>query len=570
MTIIPSGYNPNPLHPRIIITNLSGGAAYTFESEKLNSTPTQDFKLEALKLHLGTDDDFGYLQLVIHDHDNALTDLTKNRRPGIIGREWAIQLYLGKSAATVERWFYGKIKDFTISRPTTGIQTVSLTCVGWGVILRERMSRLTRNQDKQSDGISLDDNDTKTKISELILDLFQDTDHYVDDNITQITNITAQTSTTGNGIDESATSGKIANVNYTVASFAQIISNLASIANTTWHINADRALIVQDPESIDSGFLFSNDFTATSDLNTWDATKMGYILNAPLEWKDSSADMLYNFVHGFGHFNPALSSSDGGTPDASDNLDATFHAIPITPTTDNIAKIAVRAIKTGTPATDGSVEIWGDTGGSGPDPNDIRRKIILNKTTLQGLGTTTPANWFEIPIKPKLEVTPNEQLYIVFRKYGDASNTYNVNYEAGSGTYWDSTDGATWTSRTGKSAFRVYDARRLVTTVENIDATALLPEPRERIFPIRADLEEQTVRETLLQAAAVLGKQKRTYGTITISAPTSRIPLSTFCKLQDVKTGLNVLATIRGIDLQATVASEGVQQVELELESYQR
>jgi len=110
----------------------------------------------------------------------------------------------------------------------------------------------------------------------------------------------------------------------------------------------------------------------------------------------------------------------------------------------------------------------------------------------------------------------------------------------------------------------------LVTTVENIDAPALLPEPRERIFPIRADLEEQTVRETLLQAAAVLGKQKRMYGTITISAPTSRIPLSTFCKLQDVKTGLNVLATIKGVDLQATAASEGVQQVELELESYQR
>ena len=570
MTILPSGYNPNPLHPRIIITNLSGGAAYTFESAQLLTTPTQDFKLEALRLHLGTDDDFGYLQLVIHDHDNALTDLTNNKRPGSIGREWGIQLYLGKTLALQERWFYGKIKDFTVSRPTTGIQTISLTAVGWGVQLRERMTRLTRNQAKESDGVTLDDTDTSTTISELILDLFQDTDHYVDDNIAKISKITAQTSTTGNGIDEQATSGKIANINYTVASFAQVISNLAGIANTTWHVDADRRLIVQDPEAHDSGFLFSNDFTASSDLTSWNAKKMGYILNAPLEWKDSSADMLYNFVHGFGHFNPVLSSSDGGTPDAADNLDTEFHAIPITPSTDNIAKIAIRSIKTGTPASDGSVEIWGDTGGSGPDPNDIRRKIILNKTTLQGLGTTTPADWFEIPIKPKLEVTPNEQLYIVFRKYGDASNTFSVNYESGSGTYWDSTDGTTWTSRVGKSAFRVYDARRLVTTVENIDATSVLPEPRERIFPIRADLEEQTVRETLLQAAAVLGQQKRTYGKVIVSPPTARIPLSTFCILQDAKTGLDVRANIVGIDLEATSADLGVQRVELSLESYQR
>ena len=432
------------------------------------------------------------------------------------------------------------------------------------------MTRLTRNQAKESDGITLDDTDNSTKISELILDLFQDTDHYVDDNISQLSNITAQTSTTGNGIDESATSGKIANINYTVASFAQVISNLCGIANVTWHVNADRTLIVQDPESIDSGFLFSNDFTASSDLTTWTDTKCGYLLNSPIEWMDSSADMLYNFVHGFGHFNPALSSSDGGTPDAADNLDSEFHAIPITPTTDNIAKIAVRAIKTGTPPTDGSVEIWGDTGGSGPDPNDIRRKIILNKTTLQGLGTSTPADWFEIPIKPKLEVTPNEQLYIVFRKYGNASNTFNVNYEAGSGTYWDSTDGVTWTSRVGKSAFRVYDARRLVTTVENTDASELLSEPRERIFPIRSDLEEQTVRETLLQAAEVLGKQKRTYGKIVVSPTTSRIPLGTFCILQDVKTGLDVKANIKGIDLQITTETLGVQRIELELESYQR
>ena len=568
MTLTPN-YNPNALHPRIVITNQFGGSAYTFESKELNPTGTQDFQLFALNLHLGIDDDFGRLQLVIHDNDGNLSDLTNTDRPGVIGREWSIQLYLGKSTATEERWFYGKIKNLTTQRPTTGIQTISIICVGYGIILRERMSRLVRNQAKAADGVTLDDTDDSTKISQLILDLFNDKDHYIDNNIDRLTSITAQTSTTGNGIDESATSQKIANVNFSLAPFSQVISNLCGIANTTFHVNADRALVVQDPESRDSGFLFTNNLSGER-ATTWDSTKIGYILNAPLEWKDSSADMLYNFVHGFGHFKPGVSVSETTTPDAADNLDSEWHAIPFIPTADNIVKIAIRSIKTGTPAVDTSVQIWGDTGGSGPDPADIRYKKLLNTETLNKLGTTTPADWFEIPIHPRLDVTPGEQLYIIFPKVGDASNTISVNYAAGSGTYWDSTNGTTWVSRVGKSAYRVYESRRLTTTVENTSAAEILPEPRERIFPIRADLEEQTVRQTLLSAAEVLGKQRRTYGTVIVSPVTARIPLGTFCKLEDVKTGLSVKANITGIDLHADSSTLGVQRIELALDAYRR
>ena len=140
---------------------------------------------------------------------------------------------------------------------------------------------------------------------------------------------------------------------------------------------------------------------ASTTATTWDSTKIGYILNAPLEWKDSSADMLYNFVHGFGHFAPGVTVSETTTPDAADNLDSEWHAIPFTSTADNIVKVAIRSIKTGTPAVDGSIQIWGDSGGSGPDPNDVRYKKLLNTETLNKLGTTTPADWFEIPIKPR-------------------------------------------------------------------------------------------------------------------------------------------------------------------------
>jgi hypothetical protein len=567
MTALTPNYDPNPLHPRLIIRNLSGGSAYTFESKQLVSNPTQDFKVETIKLHLGVNSDFGSMQIVIHDHDGILTDTSKDSRPGVIGGDWSIELFLGKSLATEERWFYGKIKDVITTRPTTNLQFVSLSCVGWGVILRERMTRLVRNQKKLSDGVTLDTTDTSTKISALLLDLFQDTDHYVDNNISQISTITAQTSTTGNGIDEDDTGSSIANVNFNIVPFAQAISNLVGITNSMWHINADRSLVVQDPDKRDSGFLFTNNL-ASDKAQNWESTKIGYILNAPLEWQDTSADMMYNIVHGFGHFSPGLNTSDGQTPDAADNLDTDHHAIPFTVTSDNIMKVAIRSIRTGTPATDGSVQIWGDTGGSGPDPDDVRYKKILNSTTLQALGTTTPADWFEIPIRPRLSVTPNEQLYLVFPRFGTSTNTFSVNYKSGSGTFWDSTDGTTWTSRVGQSAYRIYDAKRLITTVENTTTTALLPAPKERAFPIRSDLEEQTVRETMIQAAAILGKRRRTYGKVIISPVTARIPLGAFCELQDIKTGLNVKVNIMAIDLTVGSGTGGVDRIELTLDSF--
>jgi hypothetical protein len=566
LTLTPN-YNPNPLHPRIKITNKSGASAYNFVSHQLDPAGTQDFKLEAMSLHLGVNDDFGSLTLVIHDHNNSLTDLTDIDRPSVISREWGIQLYLGKTLATEQRWFYGKIKDVSIERPTTGVQIVTIIAVGWGIILRERLTRLIRNQAKTADGVTLDDTDVSTRIDNLILDLFQDLDHQVDDNIAQLSNITAQTSTTGEGICEQCTDIKLANVNFNLASYAQVISNLVGITNGTWQIDYDRRLIVQDPETIDSGFLFTNNLSGT-DAQTWNYNKIGYILNSPISWQDSSADTYYSFIHGFGHFSPKLVASLETTPDASDNLDTAWHAIPFTVTSDNIFKISIRAVKTGTPASDGSVQIWGDSGGSGPDAGDVRRTILLNTATLNALGTTTPAEWFEIPIKPKLEVTPNEQLYIVFPAYGDASNTYNINYKAATGTYWDSADGVTWTSRTGASAYRVYDARRLLSTVENVEVAANIAEPRERAFPIRSDLEEQTVRQTLIQASNILGKQRRIYSPVIISPVTERIPLGTFCRIEDKKTGLDTKANIISIDLMATADEQGVQKIEVGLDQF--
>ena len=150
----------------------------------------------------------------------------------------------------------------------------------------------------------------------------------------------------------------------------------------------------------------------------------------------------------------------------------------------------------------------------------------------------------EIPISPKLEIEPNSSLFIVLKKYGDVSNTYNVNYKSGSGTYYVSTDDITWSSATGLMNFRVYSAKRLKTSVENTVLSQKLEEQREKLLPIRADLEEQTVRQALIVAGEILGKERRIYDNVMCTMPDDRIPLLAYARVQDLQTGLNIKAEI--------------------------
>jgi len=125
-----------------------------------------------------------------------------------------------------------------------------------------------------------------------------------------------------------------------------------------------------------------------------------------------------------------------------------------------------------------------------------------------------------------------------------------VTLTSSEGAFFDSSDGITWTSRTGATNIRVYSAKRLLTSLENTVVSRKLKEPREKLFPVRADLEEQSVRQALIQAGNVMGKQRRSYDKIKVSAPTDRIPLASFCRLQDRITGLNIKAIITGYDIE--------------------
>ena len=575
MVQLTTGYDPKPLAPKVIIVDNLGVTRLQYDVAQIAASPIQKFdvdgngigggddvdvKLTDFNFRSGINDDYGSLFLTFRDDANELVDITKGF-PCRINREWEVQFSLGKDSGSINRYFYGKIKDATIVRPGTGSEEIQLTCVGWGIILRERITRLIRNQKKLANGIDLDDTDTDARIDELIKDLFNDTDHYVDDNITQLGNFTVASKTDGTGICSDCLSTKLANINTTLSTFAQVISDLTGISNAVWLASdPDRRIIIHDPHAHDSGFMFTNDLAASDTIN-WTANKLSYITKRPLAWRDSSNDTMFGFIHAAGHFNPVLDVKFEDTADASDNLDDEWKAQGFTPTKNTVFKIAVKAVKTGTPTDDGSVEIWGSDGSNEPNSNNVLRTIHLSKTKLQGLGTSVPADWFEIPIRPRLDVVPDEKYFIVFKKNGTVANTWNINYEAGDSTdlFYFSPDGAqgNWTRTTagagGTFNFRVYEGKRLITTLEISETIKKLPEVRERMFPTRADSEEQSIRETLLNAASLLGQQRRTYNDLTVTCPTDRVLPGFFCRVDDKITGLSVRPLITTVSIEGHI-----------------
>ena len=738
-------FDPTESSPEIFIYDYSGSLQYTYQTSKTQANPTQDFRVTDLTFTIEDNGAYGHATIMIEDNSGNLLDTTL-RRKCKIKREWDIQIFMGKDNAGLQRWFYGKIKSATVIRGGTRLQQIRVVCVGWGEMLKTKVTQIKRNQLKASNGEDLDSQDVNTKLYHLILDMFRDKDHYIDNNIAQISTIdiedaglityidfnkdvkdhkgsghgtwtgtdtyvngsegyagsfdgsryvtlddetlydfertdafsllfrlkyNAQNNTTilakrdstsdvgysvflttgllnfqlegsstecaisvdDTNIDDeewhhivitydgtSLVSGinvyfdgvlqskntvtdtlsqtilnskeltigaetdggakftgsidevkifntelttteisrefsdswaicrecldiSLANINELGNSFAGFISNMAGVANTDWWIDYDRKLVVRDANSHDSGFLITNDLEGL-DAQGWDSGKIMYLKNEPFAWDDSSFDTMYSWIHGLGHFAPSLDIKEETTPNATDNVDDEWIAIPITPTVDNIFKIAIRLTKTGIPAGNATITIRGDDGTGKPDLNDIRRKIVLTKEKLLALGTSTPSEWLEIPITPKLEIDPDSTLFIVLEKFGDASNTYNVDYKSGSGTYYVSTDDVTWNTATGLPNFRVYSAKRLKTSVEITGMSQKLGEQREKILPIRADLEEQTVRQALIVAAESLGRELRIYDKIICTMPDDRVPLASYLRLQDDLTGLDIKAEI--------------------------
>ena len=561
MSLTPN-YDISPLSPKIIITDRTGTEKYRYETSVTTASvsPQQDFTLSELQIHNGINSDYGYAVIKIDDKDNLLTDTTSKLRDSKIERQCDIQIYLGKSQPLLQRYFYGKIYDVDIQRPFTNRQTLVITCIGWGVTLRDRITNIKRFQGKTADGVTVDSTNTTTKVSELVKQVVTDNDHQADHGLNN--NDLGITTTGVQEVDI-----KLPDLQKNFATYATVLSELSSSGNVMYGVDADRDLFLRDPNSVDSGFLFTNDLSVDTAQN-WDSSRIGYLINASQSWRDSSYDGAYSFLHGLGANSVKIDTSKVGSENATRASNVSWIGIPFTPTTDNIAKIALRLAKTGTPTSPATIQITGiDTSDNKPKVSNLRKSLVLDSQRIQGLTTT--GAWEEISLDEKINVEPNTPLMIVINQYGSSSNNFTLDYQTGTGTFYTSSDGDTWSSATGSFSFRDYSQKALHIILENTRAKAKYG-VREKVVNFNAGQEEGSAREALINAGEVLGLERRHYSQVTVSTPTLRIPLGQFCRVVDSKTGLNVKASIISMDIQMSARSGetsiGADQVILGLE----
>ena len=563
--VLTPNYDIGELSPKIIITDRTGVEKYRYETSITTASvsPQQDFTLSELKVHAGSNTDYGYAILKIDDRDNLLTDTTNNIRDSTIERQWDIQIYFGKSQPLLQRWFYGKIFDVDIVRPFTNQQHVILSCIGWGAVLRDRITNIKRFQGKAADGITVDSTNTTTKVSELVKDIIEDSDHQADHGLDN-----SDLGITVNSIQDIDV--KLPDLQKSFATYATVLSELATSGNTMFGVDADRDLFLRDPGSVDSGFLFTNDLAGDTAQN-WDSSRIGYLINASQSWRDSSFDGAYSVLHGLGSNTVKIDQQNSGSENAVRTSNTSYIGIPFTPSTDNIGKIALRLAKTGTPTSPVTISVVGinASDSNSPKMTNLRKSITLDSAKVQSLSTS--GDWTELGLHEKINVEPNTPLMLVVDKYGDGSHNLTMDYKTGSGTYWTSPDGVdgNWTSATGLFSIRDYSQKALQIILENTRAKAKYG-TREKVVNFNSGQEEGSAREALISAGEVLGLERRFYSQVTVSPPTLRIPLGQYCRVYDSKTGLSVKANILSTDIEmkskAGETSIGANKVTLGLE----
>ena len=567
MAVTP-GYDPSGLSPKILIRDYDENIVYTFESDEIAASPTKDFNLRSGAFHLGLNDDFGYFSFVIDDPNNNLTDGTCKASP-LIRQQYDVELWLGKNSTNLNRWFYGKVISVTVARPMTDFTQLMIVCANWGIKTKYRYTNIKRFQDKTADGISLDSTDTDAKVSELVKDIFQDTDHFLAEGFTSETEITVT------GVQD--VDIKLADFQQTGQSWASAVSTLAAWSNAYWGIDGDRDVFFHQVGSQDSGFFFTNDLEGI-DAQGWDADKIGYLKNTVFEWENSSTEGALSVLHGLGGNTVNLDEESNPTPNSLFTMDSSWLAWRITPGQNNYAKVALSLNRTGTPASGkAAFFIVGDDGASKPNMEDIRGAGFIGESKLQALPTTG-TNWVEIgfDIKGGVPVNPQDTIYFVMKGYGTASHNYGIENDTTTDVnYWTSTNGSSWTLVSGASGvkflYRTYANRPITVTLEDLVAKRKYG-TRELPFSLRQDVQVETIQEGLIQASETLGKERRMYNNVIVSPMTDRLPLGKYCRVRDNHSGLDTLVDIIAIDAEFAadnVSNLGIRNFTLTLQEIQ-
>lgn len=534
MAGIPTGYDPSGLSPKIEILDEADSVQHTYESDAIDASPTQDFDLESWNLHRGVNTDHGNLVFEIDDPNKDLLDLTDARRESKIIPTWKVKFSLGKNSGNINEWFRGNIVGIDLDFPNTVDTKHRIFVVGEGRKTADikTVMRYFQERDVNDDLIPTD---TSAKLSELYKRLLQNTDHRVQSG--------PDLGFTVNGVQDIDV--KIPDFQKNYESIGQALNELAGIAGAYYGIDLGDAYL-RRRDSVSSGFLITNMDNPSIIKDNWDQTKVAYLHNAPRGWSGDYTDFGVGFFNGQ-NIQKTIRDQEQTSANASLDLSALHHSFEFIPSKDNVLKIAPHLGKIGTITKDLTIKLMGDDGAGKPNPNDVRVTRVIKGAKLQD---ELASSKYLQEIFNKFSVVPGTKIHVVFDKFLDAVNYPELDYQTGSGTYHDSTDGITWTARTGNVKFKEFASKTTPVLVENTVTTRKFPGLHREINVPMAPFKSTDMALLQLSAIAVArGKQRRRYPQFLVSAPTTPFGLAKTLRIMDSRSGLDFSPNLIAYDL---------------------
>lgn len=437
-----------PILPVIEITK-NDASTYTFNP----FTSTFDFKVRSLSLKPPSDGLGGSFKLGFHGAAATHTQLNTIFSNIEEGNE--ILFYLGKTDADKQKIMRGVIESLGDDYVNLNFRDPFIDGPDWGSdILQWRIVNGAWHQDREADGITIDSTDLSTLIKQLVTNLFTDTQAYPLNDIT---------------VEDQGIVVNSANINPPDISIADFECNLEYLEDklkeldeyggTIHYVDPDKNFKMEHPGAASSplpaDILLTDDY-ADSVALSWDQSKVGLI--KPRFQRKNTVEAHYARLLGLGG-NQQLLNPESTTNSAGVQLETNYLAQKFTPTYRVCEYIGVYVKKVGSPTLNMIVELWEDNGG---EPTGSLLKVLsISKDAI-----TTGGEWHYLSIGEELSTSTS--YWIVIRKTGDASNTYEWRHDNGSsGTNAYSSDGLNWTVQTSSYIFmhRIYSSSPLLSTI---------------------------------------------------------------------------------------------------------
>ena len=443
-----------------------------------------------------------------------------------------VKIFLSKTSTfPAQPHFLGRVEQVKRKRVQSKELTYELTALGITNRLFHRVANLLRIQDRQVDGVTPDANDTKTRIDNLVKDLIQEEDAYP----------TGEPTLEDEGISVAGvdtSTKKIPQYFGEMKPVSDILKELAEIDGKDFWIDTLGVLNFTDPETTNSGVLFTDDPDEVHD-----ETLKGIIVDdEPFTINEIIEGYTVNRLFGLGGDELEKDQFQETVTGGPDALDANFRAIKFTPDKNKLAYIAVNIEKLGNPVVDlqGQVRETFDDDNDADDPNGaIVKAFALGKDKI-----ASGQAWYYIDIGAQF-LNTKQNYWLILNKVGDASNTYRWFHDALSiNTSAFSANGTTWTvDSTGVGyGFRTLSSNRLLTVASEDDSKDKYG-LREDVFSAPAIRERQTMDQLITEEVARLSKQKRII-TFTSYAPDNVPQIGQMVQVHQSKTpstGVNSL-----------------------------